>query len=195
MFFPSPLLFLRYSFLFWRGKLHHLVFNQRPALSVRRGEERCINAPWFPALDEMTLMTSISWILQLVILKVLQKIELDFVKYKFTAQGQRWGPVTWQWEYWMGSEQLCSHKMWQKTIWGKWNIVHAQLLSCVWILATLWTVVHRDSSPHTGSSVHSILQARILEWDAIPTSRGSSWPKNRTHVSYDSCISRWFLYH
>ena len=28
-----------------------------------------------------------------------------------------------------------------------------------------------------GSSVHGILQARILEWIAIPFSRGSSWPK------------------
>ena len=153
---------------------------------MRRGSRHWTRWPWWP---------SISWILQLIILKVLQKIELDFVKYKFTAQGQRWGLVTWQWEYWMGSEQLYSHKMWQKTIWGKWNIVHAQLLGCVWILAMLWTVAHRDSSPRTGSSVHSILQARILEWDAIPTSSGSSWPRDRTQVSYDSCISRWFLYH
>ena len=29
------------------------------------------------------------------------------------------------------------------------------------------------------SSVHGILQARILEWVAIPFSRGSSWPKDR----------------
>ena len=32
-----------------------------------------------------------------------------------------------------------------------------------------------DCSP-PGSSVHGILQARILEWVAIPFSRGSSWP-------------------
>ena len=31
-----------------------------------------------------------------------------------------------------------------------------------------------------GSSVHGILQARILEWVAISFSRGSSWPRNRT---------------
>ena len=36
------------------------------------------------------------------------------------------------------------------------------------------------------SSVHGILQARILEWVAIPFSRGSSWPKDRTQVS---CIA------
>ena len=33
-----------------------------------------------------------------------------------------------------------------------------------------------DSSP-PGSSVHGVLQARILEWVAIPFSRGSSWPR------------------
>ena len=35
----------------------------------------------------------------------------------------------------------------------------------------------------TGSSVHGILQARILVWVAIPFSRGSSWPRDRTQVS------------
>ena len=37
-----------------------------------------------------------------------------------------------------------------------------------------------------GSSVHGILQARILEWVAISFSRGSSWPRDRTQVS---CIA------
>ena len=35
-----------------------------------------------------------------------------------------------------------------------------------------------------GSSVHGISQARILEWVAIPFSRGSSWPKDWTKVSH-----------
>ena len=34
-----------------------------------------------------------------------------------------------------------------------------------------------------GSSVHGILKARILEWVAIPFSRGSSRPKARTQIS------------
>ena len=34
-----------------------------------------------------------------------------------------------------------------------------------------------------GSSVHGILQARILEWVAMPFSKGSSWPRNQTAVS------------
>ena len=39
-----------------------------------------------------------------------------------------------------------------------------------------------DCSP-PGSSVHGILQARILEWVAISSSRGSSRPKDQTPVS------------
>ena len=39
-----------------------------------------------------------------------------------------------------------------------------------------------DCSP-PGSSVHGILQARILEWVAISFSRGSSQPRDRTQVS------------
>ena len=39
-----------------------------------------------------------------------------------------------------------------------------------------------DCTP-PGSSVHTILQARILEWVAISYSRGSSWPRNWTQVS------------
>ena len=35
-----------------------------------------------------------------------------------------------------------------------------------------------------GSSVHGILQARTLEWVAIPVSRGSSQPRDQTWVSY-----------
>ena len=34
------------------------------------------------------------------------------------------------------------------------------------------------------SSVHGIFQARILEWVAISFSRGSSWPRYQTRVSY-----------
>ena len=46
-----------------------------------------------------------------------------------------------------------------------------------------------------GSSVHGILQARTLEWVARPSPRGSSQPKDQTHVSCVSCIGRRVLYH
>ena len=53
--------------------------------------------------------------------------------------------------------------------------MHAKLLRlCLTLCASM------DRS----SSVHGILQARILEWVAMPSSRGSSWPRDRTHASH-----------
>ena len=49
-----------------------------------------------------------------------------------------------------------------------------------------------DCSP-PGSSVHGILQARILEWVAMPSSRGSSLARDRTHVSCVSCFTGGFF--
>ena len=46
-----------------------------------------------------------------------------------------------------------------------------------------------------GSSVCGILQARILEWVAIFSSRGSCRPRNQTCISYISCIGRPVLSH
>ena len=46
-----------------------------------------------------------------------------------------------------------------------------------------------DCSP-LGSSVHGSLQAGILEWVAIPFSRGSSWPRDWTQVSW--IVGRFF---
>ena len=45
------------------------------------------------------------------------------------------------------------------------------------------------------SSVHGILQARILEWVAVSLSRRSSQPRGRTDVSCISCTGRLILYH
>ena len=51
-----------------------------------------------------------------------------------------------------------------------------------------------DHSP-PGYSVNEILQARFLEWVVMPSSRGSSWPRDRTHISCISCIGKQVLYH
>ena len=64
--------------------------------------------------------------------------------------------------------------------------VCAQSLSQAWLFTTSW-----DCSP-PGSSVLGTLQARILEWVPISSSRGSSRPRDRTCIS---CIGRWILYH
>ena len=54
---------------------------------------------------------------------------------------------------------------------------------------SLWP---HDCSP-PGSSVHGILQARILEWVAMPSSRGSSQPRSPTHASCSSSIAGGFF--
>ena len=46
-----------------------------------------------------------------------------------------------------------------------------------------------------GFSVHGISQARRLEWIAISSSRKSSPPRDRTHISYVSCFGRHILHH
>ena len=62
------------------------------------------------------------------------------------------------------------------------------LQSCL----TLWDPM--DCSP-PGSSVHRILQARILEWATMPSSGGSSRPGEWTHVSLSLLHSQAGLYH
>ena len=57
----------------------------------------------------------------------------------------------------------------------------------VQLCPTLWDPM--DCSP-PGSSVHEILQARVLEWVAISYSRGSSQPRDQTQVS---CIAGRFF--
>ena len=49
-----------------------------------------------------------------------------------------------------------------------------------------------DCSP-PDSSVHGILQTRILEWVAMPSSRGSSWPRDRIPILCYSCIAGRFF--
>ena len=64
-------------------------------------------------------------------------------------------------------------------------------IHCVRVLSRfshVWLCDPMDCSP-PGSSVHGIFQARMVEWVAMPSSRGSSWPRGWTHIS--SCLLQW----
>ena len=63
----------------------------------------------------------------------------------------------------------------------KWRLLVAQ--TCLTLCNPM------DCSP-PGSSVHGILQARILGWVAIPLSRGTSQTRDRTLVSF--IVGRFF---
>ena len=58
---------------------------------------------------------------------------------------------------------------------SKFNLIK---LSCVQLFATPCIVAHQ------APSVHGILQVRILEWVAIPFSRGSSQSRDQSQVSH-----------
>ena len=81
-------------------------------------------------------------------------------------------------------------RMWSRT--HQWE-TEAWIMVCEVLVAQLCPTLcdPMDCSP-PGSSIHGILQARILEWVAIPFSRGSSQPKDLTQVS---CISGRYFHH
>ena len=64
------------------------------------------------------------------------------------------------------------------------------LCVCAWSCLTLRNPMH--CSP-PGSSVHVVFQARILQSVAISLSKGSSWPRDQTHVSCVFCIAGRFF--
>ena len=63
------------------------------------------------------------------------------------------------------------------------------------VVQSFLTVCHPMDCSLPGSSVHRIFWARTMEWVAISSYRGSSWPRDRTCASCISCIGRQILYH
>ena len=69
---------------------------------------------------------------------------------------------------------------------------YLRLCCCCLVTQSCLTLCKPMDYTPPGSSVHGISQERILEGVAIFFSRGSSWPRDQTHVS---CIGRQILYH
>ena len=67
-------------------------------------------------------------------------------------------------------------------------LVVSSIYVCVHVRAC--TCLVRQSCPTLyDPTVHESFQARILEWVAISSSRGSSWPMDQTHICCISCIT------
>ena len=107
--------------------------------------------------------------------------------------------------FWMFLKVLKSFNTWcSRKEFGRTRKFSYVLLGMVWVCGGVCMYVcaqscstpcdRMDCSP-PASSVHGIFQVRILEWVAISCSRGSSQPRDQTHVSCISCISRQILYH
>ena len=80
-----------------------------------------------------------------------------------------------------GSTVLAS-KFYPVWVWLLSRFSHVRLFE------TVWTVAHQAPLSM------GILQASILEWVAVPSSRGSSQFRDQTFISYVSCIGRWVFH-
>ena len=101
----------------------------------------------------------------------------------------------------------------QDLVWSIGNYIQYIAINCRkwiknYIYIHMYACMHASSVAHLcptlcdpmdcsspGSSVHGIFQARIQKWVAFFSFRGSSQPRDRTRVSWTSCIgpSSWFL--
>ena len=102
------------------------------------------------------------------------------------------------WENILKSKKLASLPKYETHLYNLWfNNCLRQLLVCVrsQSLQPRPTLCDPTDCSPPSSSIHGILQARILEWVAMPSSRGSSPPRNQTPVSCASCIAGRFFTH
>ena len=71
------------------------------------------------------------------------------------------------------------------SVWeGQYNLMWQ-----VWVFTYDWFFFVPMICSPPGSSVHGILQARILEQVAMLSSRESAWPRDWTHISCVSCMA------
>ena len=103
-----------------------------------------------------------------------------------------------QFIYWYKFRTGCSHTSYVPYLDRKSSprtMIFNSSFLCITIVSR--SVMSDSLQPHglyilPGSSVHGILQARILEWVAVPSSRGSFWPRES-----NPCLPycRQILYH
>ena len=80
---------------------------------------------------------------------------------------------------------LQTQKLWPQ------KLLHACL--CSKSLQSCLTLCNPMDYSLPGSSIHGILQARILGWVPMPFFKGSSPPSDQTHISCSSCIAGGFF--
>ena len=83
--------------------------------------------------------------------------------------------------------------MYQQLLWAL--VIQIEQSACMYAksLQSCLTLCDPVNCSLLGSSGHGTLQARILQWVAMPSSRGFPQPRDRTHISYVSCTGRQIL--
>ena len=94
----------------------------------------------------------------------------------------------------ISSSILDSDRMWSPREGNGKPLQYSCLETSMNSMRSLFSLVQYCTILWRGFSVHRILK-RILEWIAMPSSRGCPQPRDQTHVSYISCIGRQVLYH
>ena len=127
-------------------------------------------------------------------------IPLDFVQMARLTVKPRWSglnplsaepPVVLTWAGKVQKEQETPPQREGSTVRQRWVFPGScGFLVCVLLAQSCRTLCNPVDCNPSGSSVHGNFQARILEWVAIPFSRGSSQPRDRTQVS---CIEGRFF--
>ena len=110
---------------------------------------------------------------------ILRKVLADLPIFYVMLSNSIWCSFYWHWSNW-------SHEIFVPWYLFSWVCVYV----CVWVAQLCQTICHPMDYSLPGFSVHGILQARILEWIAIPFSRGTSHLRDWTLVS---CITGWFF--
>ena len=122
-----------------------------------------------------------TWVVPLLMMETLQTLESEQLgcKARFHCFQAVWNVHLWLFpQHYNGGDGVC---LWFCYNWRKVKVLVAQ--SCL-------TLCDSMDCSLLGSSVHGILLERILEWVAMPFSRGSSWPRDWTWVS---CIAGRFF--
>ena len=71
----------------------------------------------------------------------------------------------------------------------------AQSCVCAYVTSVVSVSFDRMDCSLPGSSVHGDSPGKTTEVGCMPSSRGSSRPRDRTCVFYVSCVGRWVPYH
>ena len=107
-----------------------------------------------------------------------------------------WPPCSPKWDLLLSKPWCTGERAWAERGVGTSSNTDDQRVKKTWkkviVNQSCPTLYNSMDCSLPGSSVHEISQARILEWFAISFSRGSSLPRDWTHVS---CIGRQILYH
>jgi len=91
-----------------------------------------------------------------------------------------------------GSQRVGYDRATNTVTFSLWCVVYKNIksLCCMCVLVAQLCATNPIDYSLPGFSLHGILQAKILEWVAMPFPRGSSWPRDRTWVS---CIAGRFF--